>query len=116
MRSRAWPISRKEKIATAAPTRARPLIPRKANNRRFATPSRDGTHIRRFGLGNAVDRLDLARLMSAPWPQGAKRRRPPPSSAKRIRQRASIEKRAVRNVAPANGGLAEIYKALVDPP
>src|SRR5215469_9939131 len=75
MRSRAWPISRKEKIATAAPTTDRPLIPRKASNSRFATPSCDGTHARSFGLGNAIDRLDLPKLMSAPRPQLAKRPR-----------------------------------------
>ena len=65
IQSRTSLISRKEKIATPAPTTARPLIPRKASSNRLETPSRDGAHARIFGLWDTVDRLDLTRFMSA---------------------------------------------------
>src|SRR5438105_1402053 len=116
MRSRTSPISRKEKIATPAPTTARPLIPRKASSNRLATPSRNDAHARTFGLWDAVAGLDLTRLMSAPCPEFGACQRPRPSSPERVRQRARIEKGTFRNVPPANGRRAEHYEAGVDAP
>jgi len=93
MLSRTSLISRKERIATPAPTTARPLIPRKASNNRLATPSRNGAHSRTFGLWVFAEGLELTRLMAAALPPTTPMPTRP-SSPERVRQRARIEKGA----------------------
>src|SRR5262245_12537210 len=128
MRSRTSPISRKEKIATPAPTMARALIPRKASNNRLATPNRDsireGPAWPAMAEGSGLTRYRSAR--SRQWRRASPLTRlflriagcgyvpRPASSAIWKRQRARIEKSALRNVSPANRGRPKLHVAVVD--
>src|SRR5947207_2871533 len=115
MRSRTSAISRKEKIATPAPTTASALIPRKANSRRLATPSLGAAPARALGVWEAAPGLNLTRFVSVRCYRPADTRLRPSSSV-RVRQRARIEEGALRDISPAQRRGAELDEAVVHPP
>src|SRR5215471_14096709 len=111
MRSRTSPISRKEKIATAAATTRERTNPEKSQQQstRYAEPWRpraQGVGLRSGARPHHVHSraTDQARVA---WGL---------SSSIRVRQRARIEKRAFRDIAPTQRRAPEFDEAVVYPP